>query len=106
MAEVEGANELVARVIEECVAVARGCGVCLPADMAEHAAKIPAAMPSQFSSTAQDLARGKPTEIDYLNGYVVRRGAELGIPTPSNFALQTMVKLAERGRAISLAAKA
>ena len=106
MAEVEGANELVARVIEECVAVARGCGVTLPADMAEQAAKIPAAMPSQFSSTAQDLARGKPTEIDYLNGYVVRRGAELGIPTPSNFALQTMVKLAERGRAISLAAKA
>ena len=106
MAEVEGANELVARVIEECVAVARGCGVTLPADMAEQAAKIPAAMPSQFSSTAQDLARGKPTEIDYLNGYVVRRGAELGVPTPSNFALQTMVKLAERGRAISLAAKA
>jgi 2-dehydropantoate 2-reductase len=103
MAEVEGANEFVASVIEECVAVARGSGVVLPDDMIEQAAKIPAAMPTQFSSTAQDLVRGKPTEIDFLNGYVVRKGAELGIPTPSNFALQIMVKLAERGRALSLA---
>lgn len=106
MAEVEGANEFVASVVEECVAVARGSGVTLPDDMLEQAAKIPAAMPTQFSSTAQDLARGKPTEIDFLNGFVVRKGAELGLPTPSNFALQVMVKLAERGRAISLAAKA
>jgi 2-dehydropantoate 2-reductase len=53
-------------------------------------------MPNQTSSTAQDLARGKPSEIDFLNGYVVRKGAELGIPTPTNQALQVMVKLAER----------
>jgi 2-dehydropantoate 2-reductase len=57
---------------------------------------IAAGMPTQRSSTAQDLARRKPTEIDFLNGYIVRKGNELGIPTPSNFALQTMVKLAER----------
>ena len=36
-------------------------------------------MPNQTSSTAQDLARGKPSEIDFLNGHVVRKGAELGI---------------------------
>ena len=58
-------------------------------------------MPNQKSSTAQDLARGKPSEIDFLNGYVVRKGAELGIPTPTNHALQVMVKLAERGKAMS-----
>ena len=55
-------------------------------------------MPKQKSSTAQDLARGKPSEIDFLNGRV-RRGAELGIPTPTNHALQVMVKLAKRGKA-------
>jgi 2-dehydropantoate 2-reductase len=54
-----------------------------------------------MSSTAQDLARGKPSEIDFLNGYVVRKGAELGIATPTNHALQVMVKLAERGKAMS-----
>jgi 2-dehydropantoate 2-reductase len=58
-------------------------------------------MPNQMSSTAQDLARGKPSEIDFLNGHVVRKGAELGIPTPTNHALQVMVKLTERGKAMS-----
>jgi 2-dehydropantoate 2-reductase len=55
-------------------------------------------MPAQFSSTAQDLARGKPTEIDHLNGYVARRGAAHGIPTPVNQALHALVKLAESKR--------
>jgi Ketopantoate reductase PanE/ApbA C terminal len=58
-------------------------------------------MPNQTSSTAQDLARGKPSEIDFLNGYIVRKGAELSIPTPTNHALQVMVKLAERSRELS-----
>ncbi len=48
-----------------------------------------------FSSTAQDLARGKRTEIESLNGYIVRRGAELGVATPSNFALYALVKVIE-----------
>jgi len=43
----------------------------------------------------QDLQRGKRTEIDSLNGYVARRGAALGLPTPVNHALYTLVKLAE-----------
>ena len=48
-----------------------------------------------FSSTAQDIQRGKPTEIDSLNGYIVRRGAELGIEVPLNHALFTLVKMRE-----------
>jgi 2-dehydropantoate 2-reductase len=53
-------------------------------------------MPTQYSSTAQDLARGRPSEIDYLNGYIVRKGQELGIATPANQVLHTLVKLMER----------
>jgi 2-dehydropantoate 2-reductase len=56
---------------------------------------IAAAMPGQHSSTAQDMARGKPSEIDHLNGFVARRGRELGIPTPTNQALHALVKLVE-----------
>jgi 2-dehydropantoate 2-reductase len=52
-------------------------------------------MSEAFSSTAQDLQRGKRTEIDSLNGYIARHGAELGVPTPVNHALYTLVKLAE-----------
>jgi 2-dehydropantoate 2-reductase len=53
-------------------------------------------MADAFSSTAQDLNRGRPTEIDALNGYISRRGAELRIPVPVNHALFTLVKLAEQ----------
>jgi 2-dehydropantoate 2-reductase len=55
-------------------------------------------MPGQYSSTAQDLARGKPTEIEHLNGVVVRRGEALGVPVPANRALLALVRLLE-GRA-------
>ncbi len=101
MLDVEGTRDVVADTVQEAVAVARACGVSMPDDVMEQILKIPAAMPNQKSSTAQDLARGKPSEIDFLNGYVARKGAELGIPTPTNRALQVMVKLVERSNEIS-----
>ena len=96
MLEVEGTRDVVARAVQEAVMVARASGVSMPEDILQQILRIPAAMPNQMSSTAQDVARGKPSEIDFLNGYVVRKGAELGVPTPTNRALQVMVKLAER----------
>jgi 2-dehydropantoate 2-reductase len=101
MMEVEGARDVIASAVQEATNVARACGVTIPQDLAEQILKTPAAMPKQKSSTAQDLSRGKRSEIDFLNGYVVRKGAELGIPTPTNQALQVMVKLAERGNEMS-----
>ena len=59
------------------------------------ALKIATQMAEALSSTAQDMHRGKRTEMDSLNGYVSRRGAELGVPTPVNHALYALVKLAE-----------
>jgi 2-dehydropantoate 2-reductase len=83
-------------VVREVVAVAQADGQHLPFDAALQAMeRIAGAMPEQYSSTAQDLARGKPTEIDHLNGFVARRGAELGIPTPVNRTLHALVKLME-----------
>ncbi|MES2197195.1 MAG: ketopantoate reductase family protein [Pseudomonadota bacterium] len=101
MMQVEGAREVIAAAVKEAAEVARACGVTVPPDLGAQIFRIPAAMPNQTSSTAQDLSRGKPSEIDFLNGYVVRKGAELGIATPTNQALQVMVKLAERGKALS-----
>jgi 2-dehydropantoate 2-reductase len=101
MLEVEGTRDVVASAVQEAVTVARASGVSMPDDLLDRILKIPAAMPNQMSSTAQDVARGKPSEIDFLNGYVVRKGAELGIPTPTNHALQVMVKLVERRSEIS-----
>lgn len=86
-------------VVREVVAVAQADGQRLTVDAANAAVqRIAAAMPAQMSSTAQDLARSKPSEIDHLNGFVVRRGAELGVPTPVNQVLHALVKLIESGR--------
>ncbi|MBL8287726.1 MAG: 2-dehydropantoate 2-reductase [Rubrivivax sp.] len=87
-------------VVEEVVAVAAAEGRRLPlAEALQAMERIAPAMPQQFSSTAQDLARGKPSEIDHLNGYVARRGAALGVSTPANQALHALVKLGEAARA-------
>jgi 2-dehydropantoate 2-reductase len=50
-------------------------------------------MPQAMSSTAQDVARGRPTEIDHLNGYVVRECEARGLPVPVNRTLWALVKL-------------
>jgi 2-dehydropantoate 2-reductase len=89
-------RDLMRKVVEETVAVADRLGVPLPApDLVQAAYDLGEAMPNATSSTAQDIARGKRTEIDSLNGYVVRRGAELGVPVPVNQTLFALVKVLE-----------
>ncbi len=83
-------------VVDECLAVARAAGVTVPGDMHDATRRIAQTMPGQYSSTAQDLSRGKKTEIDYLNGFVVRKGEALGVPTPVNRTLHALVKLLEK----------
>ncbi len=90
-----GVNEVMRDVVAESRAVAAADGVSLPADVDAAVRRIAETMPGQFSSTAQDLMRGKPSEIDHLNGFVVRRGEALGVPTPANRVLWVMVKLVE-----------
>ena len=90
-----GVNEVIRDVVAECLAVAQADGVAIPGDTAAAVRGIAETMPSQHSSTAQDLARGKASEIDHLNGYVVRRGEALGVPTPANRVLWVLVKLLE-----------
>jgi 2-dehydropantoate 2-reductase len=101
MLQVDGTRDVVVSAVREATAVARASGVAIPDGLIDHILNIPIIMPNQISSTAQDLLRGKRSEIDFLNGHVVRKGAELGIATPTNQALQVMVKLAERGKEIA-----
>ena len=90
-----GIQEVMRDVVAECLAVAVAQGVQVPGDVEAAVRRIAESMPSQFSSTAQDLARGKRSEIDHLNGYVARAGQALGIATPVNQTLHTLVKLME-----------
>ena len=97
----DDAKKLMEQIVDEVLAVARAAGVVLPgvhdrqSGMAA-AMELATQMADAFSSTAQDLNRHRLTEIDALNGYISRRGAELRIPVPVNHALFTLVKLAEQ----------
>jgi len=93
--ENEGARDLMRLVVHECLAVAQRESVTVPGDSWQGVEGIAATMPGQFSSTAQDLMRGRRSEIDHLNGYIVQRGKSLSIDTPANQALHSIVKLLE-----------
>ena len=95
LVQVPGVTQAMTVVATEATAVGRALGVTLPELDMEPILEIAVSMAGQFSSTAQDLARHKPTEIDYLNGYVVRQGLALGIPTPANQLLATLVRALE-----------
>lgn len=94
------ARRMMQAVVDEFMNVARAAGVQLP-NVPDPAAgmagvmKIATQMSEAMSSTAQDIQRGRRTEIDALNGYVSRRAAELGVDAPVNHALFTLVKLLE-----------
>lgn len=90
-----GIRDVMRDVIDECLAVAQAEGVDVPGDVDAAVRGIYETIPQQYASTAQDIMRGKPTEIDHLNGYIVQRGKALGIRTPANQALWALVKLIE-----------
>ena len=90
-----GVREVMTDVVGEVLAVATARGVAMAPDTLAKVLGLADSMPTQYSSTAQDLARRRPTEIDHLNGYVVRQGESLGIPVPANRALHALVKLIE-----------
>ena len=93
--ENESAKDLMRLVVRECLAVARRESITLQGDTWQEVERIAATMPGQYSSTAQDLMRGRRSEIDHLNGYIVRRGKLLAVDTPANQALYSIVKLLE-----------
>ena len=91
----EGITAVMRDLVDECVAVAKADDVTIPGDVDAAVRKIAETVPGQYSSTAQDLARGKHSEIDHLNGLILRRGEALGVATPANRLLHAIVKLIE-----------
>jgi 2-dehydropantoate 2-reductase len=94
------AKRVVESVVYEVLSVAQKKGVHLagfedPKVALAGAYEIGLQMSATYSSTAQDIMRGKHTEIGSLNGYVAKLGAELGVPTPVNLTLYTLIKLLE-----------
>ena len=95
----EGIREVIDDIVNECLAVAKADGVTVQDDIRTAVAGIAQSMATQISSTAHDVARGRRSEIDYLNGYVVRRGEIHGIRTPVNRTIHALVRLLEQAKA-------
>jgi 2-dehydropantoate 2-reductase len=85
--------------VAEAMAVAQAHGIRLSVtDPKQPWLKAAAGLPSEFkASMLQSLEKGSVTEIDFVNGAVVRWGAKLGVPTPVNLALVACMKGIERG---------
>jgi 2-dehydropantoate 2-reductase len=78
-----GARSAVATMLREAVTVARGDGAALAPDYADEALSFLTELgPTLRSSMLHDVERGRRTEVDFLNGEVVRRGRAQGVPTP------------------------
>ncbi|MGU3359094.1 ketopantoate reductase family protein [Methylobacterium sp. M6A4_1b] len=92
---VPGIDAVMSDLVAECVAVAQASGIAVAPDILAQVLALAATMPDQISSTAQDLARGRPSEIAYLNGFILRRGHAAGLATPVNQALTALVQAAE-----------
>jgi len=93
------AYALVGLVADETAAVAAALGIALPypdaaARVRQHCQDVGPSKPSML----QDMERGRPTEIEAINGAIVREGLRLGIPTPLNQALLLLVKAREEIR--------
>ena len=84
-----------------CVAltVAQAEHISVPDTGFETIRSIPVTMAGHYSSTPQDLMCGKPTEIDFLNGAIVKRVTRFGISMPINRTITLLIKSAERGEA-------
>ncbi len=77
----------------ECAAVARAKGLALAfADPAARVREVARCTALNHSSMFQDIARGAPTEIEAINGAVVREGQRCGVPTPVNEVLWRLIR--------------
>ncbi len=83
---------VIRQIVGEVAAIAATLKVPLPLDMAERVVKASQEIRDIHTSMYDDWKAGRPTEIDYLNGYIVEQGRKLGIPTPVNEALTAMIK--------------
>lgn len=79
----------------EAQAVARAGGIALEVDPAARLREVCSATAANRSSMLQDIAAGRPTEIEALNAQVAARGADYDLPTPVNHVLTQLIRALE-----------
>ena len=94
--EFEGTRKILREAVAEATKIAKRKRIKLIYDDSlDKVEAVCEATSANISSMLQDVLRKKHTEIDFINGVVVRQGQELGIPTPVNSVLLNLVKTIE-----------
>ncbi|EFK96084.1 2-dehydropantoate 2-reductase [sediment metagenome] len=102
--EFEGTRKILREAVLEAVRIAKRKRIKLIYE--DPLAKVEAvceATATNVSSMLQDILKKRRTEIDFINGVIVRQGQELGISVPVNSVLSDLVKTIEQGGDVSLA---
>ncbi len=95
--EHEYLTSMLEKICNECINVANAAHVKLPdCDLIEKTKNVARLTAKNKSSMLQDIERKRKTEIDSINGAIVRIGEEYGVPTPVNSTLVRLVKGIER----------
>lgn len=92
------ARETMIAAVREGELVARALGIGLDGDPVERTVAVCRATSDNISSMLQDIRRGRPTEIDAINGALVAQARKLGIDTPVNNELVRRVREVEKRR--------
>jgi 2-dehydropantoate 2-reductase len=95
IADLEAARNLCRAAVNEAAAVARAKDIPVATDIVEQVLAIARATAQNRSSMGQDVDFGKRTEIDAINGAIVRFGEDLAIDTPVNRTLTQLIQIVE-----------
>ena len=99
--DVQETRLLMRDAVAEAVAVAEACAVDVPVGIPEHVEQVAEATATNRSSMGQDVDARRPTEIDAINGYIVRKAQEKGIAVPVNQTLVRLVRTIEGHYSVS-----
>ncbi len=90
--DLEATRELSRAAVEEAVAVARALGIGVREDAVKHVFEVAEATGPNRSSMGQDVDNKRQTEIETINGAVVREAAGLGLAAPVNQTLTALIE--------------
>lgn len=93
IAQQDAARRLAQAAVDEALRVAAAHGLEFPGDPWQDVLAIARATARNVSSMRQDVEARRRTEIDAINGAVVRLGVKLGVPTPVNWTLTQLIDI-------------
>ncbi len=97
--ELKSARQLMEMLVTEAEKVARARGIKIPySDAPAKVEEVARATGKNRSSMLQDMDKGRGTEIDFINGAIVKEGKKAGVPTPYNELVTLLVKTLEEKR--------